>query len=91
MQIGKVVTHRAVCNTHKNNNPKEPPMSHPLPEKAWSKIGVDLFHFNDAGFLLDVDCFSKFREIAKLSVTGKNRIIALNSIFVRYGVPDEML
>ena len=73
-QIEEVVAHCAVCNTHKNNNPKEPLMSHPVHERALAKIGVDLFHFNDAEFLLCVDYFSKFPELVKLSGTSSKQV-----------------
>lgn len=53
-------------------------------------VGVDLFHFNDAEFLLCVDYFSKFPEIVELSGTSSKHIIGLKSIFARYGVPDEL-
>uniref|UniRef100_A0A3P9IGQ4 Gypsy retrotransposon integrase-like protein 1 n=1 Tax=Oryzias latipes TaxID=8090 RepID=A0A3P9IGQ4_ORYLA len=90
-QIEEVVAHCAVCNTHRHNNPKEPLMPHPVPERAWEKVGVDLFHFNDSEFLLCVDYFSKFPEIVKLrGTTSKHIIIALKSIFARLGVPDEL-
>lgn len=89
-QIEEVVAHCSVCNTHKNNNPKDPLMSHPVPERAWAKISVDFFHFNDAEFLLCVDYFSKFPELVKLSGTSsKHIIIGLKSIFARHGVPLE--
>ena len=89
-QIEEVVAQCAVCNTHKNSNPKEPLMSHPVPERAWAKIGVDLFHFNDVEFLLCVDYFSKFPELVKLSGTSsKHIIIGLKSMFARHGVPKS--
>lgn len=58
-------------------------MPHPVPERTRAKVGVDLFHFNDAGFLLNVDYFSEFPEVVKLSgSTSKHIIIGLKSIFV---------
>lgn len=66
-------------------------MPHPVPERAWAKIGVDLFHFNDAEHSMCVDSFSTFPEIIKLNATTSKRIIiGLKSIFVRHGVLDEL-
>lgn len=59
----EVVAKCAVCNTHKNSNSKELLMPHPVPERALAKVGVELFQFNDAEFLLCVDYFSRFPEI----------------------------
>ncbi len=65
---------------------------HDLPDRAWAKVGVDLFHFNQADYMLCVDYFSKFPEIAKLTQTTSQHVItALKSIFTRHGIPDEVV
>lgn len=90
-QIEDVVSKCDICNMHRNSNPREPLVSHPVPERAWSKLGMDLFHFRDADYLLVVDYFSKYPEIAKLSdMTSKSVIAVLKSLFARHGVPDEL-
>lgn len=90
-QIEEVVQKCAVCNKHKNNNPREPLIPHPVPSRAWSKVGIDLFHFNNAEYIMCVDYYSKYPEISKLSgTTNKHIITALKSIFARHGVPDEL-
>lgn len=67
-------------------------MSHPVPERAWSKVGMDLFQFRDADYLLCVDYFSKYPEIAKLNdMTSKQIIAVLKSTFARHRVPDELI
>ena len=90
-QIEEVVQKCAVCNKHKNNNPREPLVPHQVPSRAWSKVGIDLFHFNNAEYIMCVDYYSKYPEISKLSgTTSKHIVTALKSIFARHGVPDEL-
>ena len=57
-----------------------------LPNRPWAKIGSDLFELNCAHYLLSVDYYSKWIEIAKLS-----NICHLKSQFARYGIPDELI
>lgn len=54
-QIEEVVQKCAVCNKHKNNNSREPLIPYPVPSRAWSKVGIDLFHFNNAEYIKCVD------------------------------------
>lgn len=90
-QIEDVVSKCDICNKHRNSNSREPLVSHPVPERAWSKLGMDLFHFRDADYLLVVDYFSKYPRITKLNdMTSKQVIAVLKSMFTRHGVPDEL-
>lgn len=74
----------AICNTFRRSNSKEPLICHDIPDRAWAKIGVDLFHFDRGEYLLCVDYFSKFPEIAKLTQTTSRHVVtALKSIFAR--------
>ena len=75
----------------KNNNPREPLIPHPVPLKVWSKVGMDLFHFNKAEYIMCVDYYSKYPEISKLrGTTSKHIITAHKSVFARHGVPYEL-
>ena len=63
--------------------PKEPMMSSPLPSHPWKKVGADLFEFDKTSYLIDVDYFSQFPEVIKLTGTTPRSIItALKSIFL---------
>ena len=60
-----------------------------LPDRPWAKIGSDLFELNGAHYLLSVDYYSKWIEIANLSNIHSNNVIChLKSQFANYGVPD---
>ncbi|KAJ8365010.1 hypothetical protein SKAU_G00138410 [Synaphobranchus kaupii] len=88
-QIEEIVSQCAACNENKNSNPREPLIPHPLPGRPWEKIGTDLFHHKGSEFLLWVDYFSKYPEIAKLSDTNSRGVItSMKSMFARHGIPD---
>lgn len=70
-------------------NPVEPLMPSELPERPWQKVGADLFSLNDNTYLLVVDYYSRFVEIAKLTPTrSEDVIVHLKSIFARHGIPE---
>ena len=53
------------------------------------KVSVDLFFFNNSNYLLIVDYFLRWIEIAKLNGTTSDDVIAqLKSIFAKYGIPE---
>jgi len=61
------------------------------PNRPWSKIGCDLFEFSGVHYLLSVDYYSKWIEVAKLDdITSRNIICQLKSQLARYGIPDEL-
>ena len=79
------------CAENFNKNPKEPLIITEIADRPWSKISVDLFHFRGKNFLLSVDRFSSWPEIAKLDdLSSENVIMYMKSQFSRYGIPDEV-
>lgn len=53
-----------ICQTYKKQNQKELMIPHPVPERTWERVVVDLFYFRGNEYLLIVDYFSKYVEIA---------------------------
>lgn len=91
-QIEDKVSQCTICSQHQRNNPKEPMITADIPERPWSKIGADLFEYDGATYLLTVDYYSKWPEIAKLDgLTSKHVIVRLKSQISRYGIPDEVV
>lgn len=63
-----------------------------LPERPWQKVGADLFTLKDKNYILLVDYFSRFIEIAHLSLTrSADVIVHLKSIFARHGIPEILI
>ena len=91
-QIEDKVSKCSVCNQFQRAQPREPMIIHEPPDRPWSKIGCDLFEFNGVHYLLSVDYYSKWIEVAKLDdITSSNIICHLKSQFARYGIPDELI
>ena len=67
----------------------EPLIPTQMPELPWQKVGTDLFEWKRNQYLLIVDYYSRYIEIAKLSRTTADDIINhTKSIFARHGIPD---
>ena len=76
--------------TRMRTNRHEPLIPTEFPGRPWEKVGTDLFHFQGKNYLLIVDYYSRWVEIAYLPSTSAQSVInAMKSIFARYGVPEE--
>ena len=80
-----------ICAVNQNKNPKEPLIKTELPDRPWAVIGVDLFAFRGNNYLITVDKYSSWPEIAKLdNLSSENTITYMKSQFSRYGIPDKI-
>lgn len=73
-QLNELVRNCKTC-TKERANPVEPLMAGELPQRPWQKVGSDLFSLNHDIYLLVVDYYSRFVEIAKLTPTRSQDII----------------
>ena len=63
-----------------------------LPELPYQKVGTDLFEWKKRTYLLLVDYYSRYIEIALLSrPTAAEVITHLKSIFARHGIPELVM
>ena len=61
----------------------------PVREGPWQIVGRDLFYYKGATYLLVVDYFSRYVEIARLfSTTLGDITVYLKSMFCRHGIPE---
>lgn len=91
-EIEETVSRCPVCNSHRRKQQREPMMPHEVPQRPWAKVGVDLFQFAAKDYLLVVDYFSKYPEIALLEdKTSVSVILQLKAIFARHGIPEEIM
>ena len=59
---------------------------------AWQKIGTDLFEWDKTTYLLIIDYYSRWIEIAKLTGLSANSVINhTKSIFARYSIPETVI
>ena len=62
------------CCKHRLQHP-EPLMPSPLPSRPWQKIGTDLFEWEKVDYILVVDYYSRYIEVAKLTSMSANSIV----------------
>lgn len=81
-----------ICQSFRNQQAKEPLLSHELPCRPWSKIAMDLCESHGRQLLVVVDYFSSFIEVKRLTKTTSRAIITtLGEIFARFGIPEEIV
>ena len=72
----------------------EPMIPSKLPDYRlypWQKVATDLFELKGVTYLLVVDYFSRFPEVAKLTTTTPASVIAaLKYIFSQHGIPEVL-
>lgn len=89
--ISNCVTNCVTCLRYKPKQPAEPLQSHPVPERPFQKVGVDLFSHNAKDFLIVTDYYSSYPEVIHLkNTTSKAVIVSLKAIYARHGIPDMM-
>ena len=87
-QLKDLIQKCEVCCSLHAKQPREPLQPHPIPERPWEVIGVDLFSLEDSAFLVTVDYYSGFWEIDQLQGLGATSVIrCLKRHFARYGIP----
>ena len=87
--IEQLVGRCDVCLTYRNAQLSEPILHHDKPLRPWARIGMDIFYIKGKPYLLTVDAYSHFPEVALLSSeTSKCVITHLKELFARYGIPD---
>ncbi|KYN15068.1 Uncharacterized protein K02A2.6 [Trachymyrmex cornetzi] len=69
----------------------EPLLPTQTPERPWQIVGTDLFQHKDKNYIIFVDYFSRYFEMAELRSTSSSAVIEVaKKIFARFGVPETM-
>lgn len=90
-QIKQRVKNCAICAREAHNAP-EPLLTTPLPERPWQRVAADLFQWDNARYLVVVDYYSRYIEVANLTTTTTAHVTGkLKSIFARHGVPETVV
>ena len=79
------------CLKHKVNRP-EPLCPTPFPERPWQEVGIDFFQCQSLDYLIAVDYYSRFIEIAAMNRNkrGSEVVRCLKSMFSRHGIPERV-
>jgi len=91
-EIEDKITQCDICQEGRNKQQKQPLTPHEVPNLPWSKVGADLFRLDGNNYLILVDYYSGYFEIALLSdITTKGVIRHMKSNMARYGIVDELI
>lgn len=90
--IETMVRQCRVCQVE-SNKPAEPLRPTATPERPWQMLGSDLFHYKGQMYLLLIDYYSRYPEIALLGSdsSSRNVVMHLKSMFSRHGIPDCLI
>ena len=90
-EIQDLVQQCRVCALQSENKP-EPLITTPLPDRPWQVVATDLFELKGVDYLIVIDYFSRYVEVAAMQTTTKSSevIRALKSIFARHGIPEQV-
>ena len=90
-QIQDMVESCRTCARHRISKP-EPLCPSPFPEGPWQVLGTDLFYSQSVDYLLVINYFSRFVEVATLrkNKTATEVIRALKATFARHGIPEKV-
>ena len=90
-QLEELVNNCSTCIKERVNRP-EPVIPSELPDRPRQKLAADLFELKGQTFLLVVDYFSRYVEVAKLTrTTSPDIVVHLKSMFARHGIPDQLV
>ncbi|XP_063077523.1 uncharacterized protein K02A2.6-like [Engraulis encrasicolus] len=90
-QIKERVGNCETCAQEAHNAP-EPLLTTQLPERPWQRVAVDLFQWENAMYLLCIDYYSRYIEVANLTSTTTAHVTGkLKAIFGRHGVPETVV
>ena len=67
-------------------------MSHEVPERPWQNVATDLFQWKDRHYILVVDYYSRYFEVAQLHSTKATSVInQMKAMFARHGIPSKVI
>ncbi|KAK0140295.1 hypothetical protein N1851_022770 [Merluccius polli] len=91
VHISQMVENCSTCSQHKAEH-REPLLTTPVQDRPWQRVGTDLFFWEKKTYLLIVDYFSRYLEVAHLYVASSETVVAaLKDVFGRHGVPETVM
>lgn len=80
-----------VCSQYSSYR-TEPLLTTPLPARPWQRVAADLFQWGRSHYLVVVDYFSRYIEVANLpTLTTATTVERLKVIFARFGIPEVLV
>ncbi|MCI4394483.1 hypothetical protein PGIGA_G00169220 [Pangasianodon gigas] len=80
------------CQTTKPAQRREPLMTTPLPDRPWMRVAADICEGDRRNYLVVVDYFSRFIDIAYFpDMSGNTVRLCLSNMFARWGCPNALI
>nr|VZI25731.1 unnamed protein product [Spirometra erinaceieuropaei] len=91
--IDDLVRRCSRCQQAAKMPPRQPPVPWASPERPWSRVHIDFAGpHNGVSYLILVDAYSKWPEIAPLNpATASSTIAFLRRIFSQHGLPEVLV
>ena len=70
-EIQDLVQQCRTCALHRDNKP-EPLIATPLPDRPWQIVATDLFQMKGVDYLIVIDYYSRYVEVAAMTQTTKS-------------------
>ena len=87
--IQEMIQKSETCLKHHYKQAKEPILKADLPTAPWQMVGTDLFHLQCKDYLLVIDYYSNYPEVAQFSSTSAQSVIThMKVFFARHGIPQ---
>ena len=91
-EIVNKVQQCAHCEIRRPSQRSEPLQPTPLPERPFQMVGTDICEVKGQQYLVLIDYFSRYIEIAHLpNVTSATVIARLKNIFAHHGIPETVV
>ena len=80
------------CKEFQASRRKEPLLTTPLPARPWQKVAADLCQHQGQQYLILVDYYSRFIELAHMTTTTSAQVVGqMKGVFARWGIPEELV
>lgn len=87
--IERIIRDCSVCAEYQNMQTAEPLKPTRFPKLPYAEVGCDLFDFQSNQYLIVVDYYSRYIDVARLHrCTTKDTISALTQVFATHGIPQ---
>ncbi|XP_065197566.1 uncharacterized protein K02A2.6-like [Sycon ciliatum] len=91
-EISLFVENCETCARHTSKKQPETLFLHPVPDRPWQKVGIDIFTIKSRNYLVTVDYLSNFYEVDFLPDTLASTCISkIKYHFARHGIPDVVV
>ena len=90
-QIQETVNRCEICQRYRTQY-REPLIQSHVPDRPWQKVGMDLLDWANKTYLLIIDYFSRYIELAKLRATSSEATVhAVKEAFAHHGYRETVL